>query len=191
MRTPTRSMLRGLFAIVVCVGVAWCFTACIATVAPAASPAAPAVATAVPTVPTAASALLAERNKAVVRRNIEEVWNKRDMTVVDEIYDSSFGPADVKQFITDFLTAFPDWHITIDDMIAEGDKVAIILTERGTQKGTFQGIAPTGKQVKYTAINVYQIANGKIVGFTTDEGDLMPVLQQLGALVQATPPPSH
>lgn len=82
-----------------------------------------------------------------------------------------------------YLTAFPDTHFTIDDMIAEGDRVAIRWTVRATHRGEFEGIAPTGKPVTVTGTMVARIANGKLV-----EGwqnfDALGLLQQIGAIQQ-------
>lgn len=76
--------------------------------------------------------------------------------------------------------SFPDWHEHIEDIIAEGDKVAIRFTSRGTHKEEFQGIPPTGKQVTVSEVAIYRIADWKIVekwGFP----DIVGLLRQLGA----------
>jgi len=112
-----------------------------------------------------------EENKAMVRRSIEEVWNKGNLAVVDETMASSYvlhfpgqdykGPESFKQMVTMTRTAFPDLHMTIEDMVAEEDKVAYHLTMRGTHRGDFMGIAPTGKQVTITGISIHRFAGGK------------------------------
>ena len=132
-----------------------------------------------------------EENKAVLRRNCEEAFNKGDLAVADEniapnyVYHGSGGqefkgPEGFKQFITMLRTAFPDLHLTVEDMVAEGDKVAHRLTIRGTHKGEFMGIAATGKQATTTAITISRFAGGKEVEAWSSL-DLLGIMQQLGA----------
>ena len=109
-----------------------------------------------------------EENKAIVRRATEELFNKNNLAVIDELYATNFvshgTPAmtpdreGYKQFVTMSHTALPDFHTTIEDMIAEGDKVVQRFTARGTHKGEFMGIPPTGKQVTITGIAIDRIA---------------------------------
>jgi steroid delta-isomerase-like uncharacterized protein len=81
-------------------------------------------------------------------------------------------------------TSFPDLTITIEDLIAEGDKVVTRLTARGTHQGTFRGIAPTGRVVSWTGIRIFRIAEGKIVEHWANWDDLS-LLQQLGGRIEA------
>ncbi|HWU37535.1 MAG TPA: ester cyclase, partial [Candidatus Acidoferrum sp.] len=77
--------------------------------------------------------------------------------------------------------AFPDFHNTIEELIAEGDKVVARLTYRGTHRGHLFGIVPTGRQVVYSGIAIFRIAGGKIVdGWVI--GDTLALMQQLGAV---------
>ena len=133
-----------------------------------------------------------EENKAKVRRMIEEVWNKGDLAVVDELVPPNYvyhfpgreeikGPNGLKQFATMLRTAFPDFHITIDDMVAEGDEVACRYTYQGTHKGEFLGIAPTGKQFKATGIMISHIERGKEVE-VWESIDRIGMLQQIGII---------
>ena len=103
-----------------------------------------------------------EVNKASFRRYLEEAWNQSNLEVVDEIFDRYVahqpdgstlerGPEDVKRFVGEFRSAFPDLRIIIEEQIAEGDKVASRGTIRGTHQGEFQGMAPTGKEIKSRA----------------------------------------
>ena len=135
-----------------------------------------------------------EENKAVLRRNCEEAFNKGDLAVADEniapnyVYHGSGGqefkgPEGFKQLITMFRTAFPDLHATIEDMVAEGDKVVHSLKMQGTHKGDFMGIAPTGKQVTITSIDISRFAGGKEVE-ALGIMDLLGMYQQMGV----TPP---
>src|ERR671912_2178490 len=96
-----------------------------------------------------------EQNKATFRRYVEEAGNEGNLELADEIFDRYLahqsdgsvlerGPEDVKRFMGEFRQAFPDFHSTIEDQIAEGDKVVTRWTMRGTHQGEFRGIAPTG-----------------------------------------------
>jgi steroid delta-isomerase-like uncharacterized protein len=91
------------------------------------------------------------------------------------------GLSAYKHFIAPFFTAFPDIQFTTEDMIAEGDTVAVRRTFRGTHKGSLMGIPPTGKQVTTTMMTFNRIANGKIVEGWNNVDDLG-LLQQLGVI---------
>ena len=80
-----------------------------------------------------------------------------------------------------YLTAFPDLHFTVEDLIAEGDKVVARLTVRGTQQGAFMGIPPTGKHVTVTGIDINRLAGGKSVEHWLNM-DTLGLLQQLGVI---------
>ena len=105
---------------------------------------------------------MTEESKNLVRRMYEEVWNKGRLEVIDEIcalgyvgigpYGDELGPESVKRGVASRRTAFPDIHVTIEDMIAEADKVIARLTFRGTHRGEFQGIPSTEKEVIWTGI---------------------------------------
>ena len=138
-----------------------------------------------------------EENKALVRRWYEEVFNQKNLAAVGEFCDPQIiehdlppglpaGSEGTKQLIGMFLAAFPDFHITAEDLIAEGDKVASRFTVRGTHKGEFMGIPPTGKQVTMTGIQIPRIANGKMVENWLNL-DMLGLLQQLGVV----PPPGQ
>src|SRR6266566_4202929 len=101
-----------------------------------------------------------EDNKALVRRCYDEVHNKKNLAAINEFLDPNGidhaappglpgGLEGAKQFVSMFLTAFPDYHVTFEDMIAEGDKVVCRLTWHGTHQGKFMGIPPTGKHVTF------------------------------------------
>jgi steroid delta-isomerase-like uncharacterized protein len=132
-----------------------------------------------------------EDNKADVRRGYEEGFNQRNLAVFDELMASDYvwhiasttvqGREPAKQLISRFLTAFPDGRYTIEDMIAEGDRVVVRQTFHGTHQGDFMGMAPTGKQVTVTEIEIFRIANGKSVENWTNSDDLG-LLQQLGVV---------
>ncbi len=136
-----------------------------------------------------------EENKAIERRFIKEVVNKGDLAVLDELLATNFvdhsAPPGVapdregyKQFFAMTHSAFPDFHSTLEDMFAEGDKVVQRFTARGTHKGEFMGIPPTGKQVTITGIGIHRITGGKIVEDWVNM-DMLGMMVQLGVV----PPP--
>jgi predicted ester cyclase len=136
-----------------------------------------------------------EQNKAIVANYLQEM-DRGNTAVLREvlahdaiIHFPGFPPMDVQATVQGaemFYAAFPDLSHNIDDLIAEGDKVVLRATDRGTHQGEFQGIAPTGKYVTITLIAIYRIAGGKIVEMW-EEIDMLGLLQQIGATVQ---PPS-
>jgi steroid delta-isomerase-like uncharacterized protein len=133
--------------------------------------------------------LSAEENKAIFRRYMEEVFNQGNLEVAEEIVDryvshqpdgSTFerGPEDVKRFVGEFRSAFPDLRISIDDQIAEGDKVVTRVTLRGTHQGLFRGTAPTGKEVEINGITIFRFSSeGKVVE-SWDSYDQFRVMRQ-------------
>ena len=135
----------------------------------------------------------AERNKATFRRYVEEVGNDGNLDLADEIFDRyrahppdgsvlERGPEDVKRFMGEFREGFPDFHSTIEDMVAEGDKVVSSWTMRGTHQGEFRGIAPTGKQIAVTGIGIFRFSpEGKVIE-SWDNFDQLGMMRQLGAL---------
>ena len=135
-----------------------------------------------------------EENKAIFRRIVEEGFNKGNLAIVDELVatnhvnhtDNVHGPEEYKQFITMYRTAFPDLHMTIEDQIAEGNKVVNRWTSRGTHKGDLMGIPPTGKQTTVTGMYVARIIGGKIVE-EWGNLDALGMMQQLGVV----PPPGQ
>ncbi len=136
-------------------------------------------------------------NKALVRRLYEAI-NQRNFDIFDEVLapnyvhrsspEYQFNRQQLKEFTINFgLVAFPDLHVTIDEMIAEDDKVMARWTQRGTHRGPFLDIPPTGKQISYSGINIFQIANGQIVE-DTPYWDFNVIVQQLKAPSEE---PSH
>jgi steroid delta-isomerase-like uncharacterized protein len=138
---------------------------------------------------------MSENNKAVVHRLLDEVWNKGNLSLVDELFTPNFefhdastpdlgrGPESEKKRVTLYRNAFPDLRITIEDMIAEGETVVTRWSCRGTHKGDLSGIAPTGKQITISGITVGRFANGKIAqGYAN--WDALGLMQQLGVVPQ-------
>jgi steroid delta-isomerase-like uncharacterized protein len=134
----------------------------------------------------------AEENKAIIQ-SVEEALNRGDWDVVDRLFAASYvdhdpsraglppGPEGVKQAWSMFRAAFPDLQVTIEDMIAEGDKVAVRGVVRGTHQGELMGIPPTGKQVTATLIDVNRIESGKLVERWAEQ-DNLGMMQQLGVI---------
>jgi len=134
-----------------------------------------------------------EENKALARRLIEEAWNQGNLAVVDELLVYDHVPHHpmigdqppsrelYKQFIVRTRAAFPDMHATIEDQVAEGDKVVTHWSVQGTHHGVFQGHSPTGKQMRVTGIVIDRIVDGKVVEgwMVMDTHDQM---QQLGLI---------
>jgi serine phosphatase RsbU (regulator of sigma subunit) len=131
----------------------------------------------------------AEENKAIFRRYVEEVPNQGNLEVTDEIFDRYLshqadgstlerGPEDVKRFTEEYRSAFPDWRISIDEQIAEGDKVVNRVTLRGTHQRQFRDMAPTGKEVELKAVTIFRFSpEGKVVE-TWDYFDQLRLMRQ-------------
>jgi predicted ester cyclase len=136
--------------------------------------------------------MAAEDNKTIVRRLLEEPWTG-NFDVIDECVDANYvgydpsnpeplrGPQGVKDFVQQYLGAFSDGRITVDEQIAEGDMVATRWTGRGTHDGELMGIAPTRKQATVSGITMSRLQNGKVVEEWTN-WDTLGMLQQLGAV---------
>jgi steroid delta-isomerase-like uncharacterized protein len=134
----------------------------------------------------------AEQNKSIVRRWIEEGWNKGNLAVVDQVYAPNFiqhepPPMQVnssqalKQYVGAYLAAFPDLHFTIEDLVAEGDKVVWRFTSTGTQTGPFMGIPITNKTGKISGLVEFRLENSRIVEAWVNI-DSLGLLQQLGVI---------
>lgn len=132
-----------------------------------------------------------ETNTALIRRHFDEIWNQRRLDLADELVDPAYhshfplpgqpsGIAGFTYAVQLLHTSFPDLTITVEDLIAQGDKVVARLTARGTHLGTFRSIPPTGQVVQWTGIRIFRIADGKIVEHWANWDDLS-LLHQLGA----------
>lgn len=133
-----------------------------------------------------------EQNKSIVRRWIEEGWNKHNLNVIDEVYAPNFiqhepEPQTVnnrealKQYVGAYLTAFPDLQLFIEDLIAEGDKVVWRFVSNGTHSGPFMGMPATGKRGIITGIVVFRLENSRIAESWVNI-DALGLLQQLGVI---------
>ena len=130
--------------------------------------------------------------KALLRRWIDEVWTNGDVGLLDQLHTPGFrdrtgnpgvtpDTAGMKQFILRFRAAFPDAVITIEDMVAEGDRVAARWTMRGTHTGEFNGIPATGRPFTMAGFGLMRIQDGRIAELWHLEDDLA-VLRQLGII---------
>jgi steroid delta-isomerase-like uncharacterized protein len=138
--------------------------------------------------------MLSETNKTVSRRFFEEVFGKGKLNVLDEIIANDhvnsgpgslpglpMGPEGTKQLVTVYRNAFPDVHFTIDEQVAEGDKVVTRWSAHGTHQGELAGIPATGKSSTVTGIAVDRIVNGKIAE-SWGIFDQFGMMQQLGVI---------
>jgi predicted ester cyclase len=124
-----------------------------------------------------------EVNKAIVRREQEELWNHTgNLDAAEELFVSDYAEA-AKQEAADFRRGFPDVVSTIEDLIAEADKVVARWRSRATHRGEYMGIPPTGKEVEFTGISVYRIEGGRIAESWNSE-DQLGLLLQIGAVPQ-------
>jgi steroid delta-isomerase-like uncharacterized protein len=133
-----------------------------------------------------------EANKAVIRRVFEEVWNRGDLNRIDELFAPDFvrhgappdalpGPEGEEQHRAAFRAAFPDLVITADDMVAEGDRVAVRYTWHGTYQGTWPGIPRSGVPVTMTGMAIHRVVGGRVAALWV-VGDELGLLRQLGAV---------
>jgi steroid delta-isomerase-like uncharacterized protein len=138
---------------------------------------------------------MSEHNKAIVRRLFTELWNNGNLSVAGEVFAPNYahydpstpdfgrGPDSEKKRAALYRTAFPDLHLTIEDVIAEGETVMTRWSCRGTHKGDLNGIAPTGKHITISGVTVARVSNGKIVeGYVN--WDALGLMQQLGVVPQ-------
>jgi steroid delta-isomerase-like uncharacterized protein len=136
---------------------------------------------------------MSEQNKTVVRRLFDELWNKGNLSVADELFTPNYnhhdtstpdvgrGPDSEKKRATLYRTAFPDLRLMIEDIIAEGETVVARWSCRGTHKGDLNGVAPTGKQFTISGVSIARFSGGKMA-----EGwinwDALGLMQQLGVV---------
>ncbi|MGC1416135.1 MAG: ester cyclase [Candidatus Acidiferrum sp.] len=136
---------------------------------------------------------MSEQNKTNVRRLFEEVWNKGQVAVADELFASTYthhdsstpdlgrGPEGEKKRVALYRNAFPDIRFTVEDMLAEGETVVARWSCRGTHKGELNGIAPTGKQFNITGQSIARFTNGKMFeGYVN--WDALGLMHQLGVV---------
>lgn len=139
---------------------------------------------------------LEERNKELVHRMNEEVWNKGNLEILDELFSQDFvrhflpngsetrGLDQFRDHVSNHRKAFPDWAEDIKLVVAEGNLVATQFTSTGTNDGNFLGNPPTGKQIHINEMSIYRIVDGKIVEQWLIP-DLMSLNRQLGFIAQS------
>jgi steroid delta-isomerase-like uncharacterized protein len=131
------------------------------------------------------------RNKALMRRFYEELWSKGNLEAIPELVAKDFvdhqapvgqpsGREELAGLVVMWRTGFPDMQETVEDLISEGDKVVGRFLMRGTHRGEFMGVAPTGRSVTMSGIDVVRVADGKISEFWYAE-QMLGLMQQLGA----------
>lgn len=134
---------------------------------------------------------MSEESKAVARRWMNDLWNQGNLLVADEIIAPTYAVHDSgtpgrtggiegeKQAVRMYRAVFPDLQFTIEDMVGEGDRVAVAYTARGTHQGELMGVPATDRQVVVTLISILRIGNGKITEQRIN-WDTLGMLRQLG-----------
>jgi steroid delta-isomerase-like uncharacterized protein len=135
-------------------------------------------------------------NKAIVRRYFNEIMSQGNLEVIDQLMADDFvikvaglhdpfrGPEGMKQFVTGLRSAFADMQFTIEELVAEGDRVACRFTSFSSHQGEFAGVPPSGNPVKDRGTDLFRIVNGKIVEVLVTDNALG-VMQQIGAIPTA------
>lgn len=131
-----------------------------------------------------------EANKTLARRIYAEL-NKGNLAIIDEVVTADYvchnptrpvhGPDELKRFITELNTPFPDMQFVVEDVVAEGDFVVVRLTGRGTHQVETPGVPPTGKQITVTEINIHRIIHGKVAESWLEYAELA-IWKQLGVI---------
>jgi steroid delta-isomerase-like uncharacterized protein len=141
----------------------------------------------------------AEENKAIARRADEELFDRGNLEVADELFAPNFvyhdpasgedwrGPQSVKQYATMLRAAFPDLHYSVEDQIAEGGKVVTRYTASGTHQGELMRMAPTGNRAEITGISITRIEEGKIEEIW-ENYDTLGMMRQLGVISEPGQP---
>lgn len=134
-----------------------------------------------------------EQNKTLVRQLIEEVFNQGNVSLANEIVSPDYveheplppgmpqGREGFEMIVHMLQSAFPDFKATIEDIVAEDDKVVIRMTWSGTQQAEFMGLPASGKQMSIAIIDIFRLADGKFVDHW-GVSDMMTMMQQLGAM---------
>ena len=142
-----------------------------------------------------------DEHKALVRRFLDVVWHQGDLAAIGEFYADAFvgenpgapggmrGPEGMRQLVATFRAAFPDVRFTVEDQVAEGDRVVTRWTARGTQQGDLPGLPATGRPARVPGITASRMVGGKIVEEWA-AWDQLGLLQQLGALPGPGQPPT-
>jgi steroid delta-isomerase-like uncharacterized protein len=115
---------------------------------------------------------ISQQNKTLARRWFEDLWNRVDLDAAAEILSAVFvehlthererGIEELKEYVTIYRNAFPDIQNTVEKIVAEGNIVAVLWRSRGTHHGEFMGFGPTGREVTFTGMRQFRIAENKI-----------------------------
>jgi steroid delta-isomerase-like uncharacterized protein len=134
-----------------------------------------------------------EQNKSIARRYLEDVWDRNDESLIDQLIASDYlvhdpgtpgrvgQPAGEKQVMAMYRGVFPDLHFVVEDVVGDGDQAVVRWRASGTHRGALMGIPPTGKRVEGTGMWIHRIAGGKVVE-EWGQSDVLGLLQQLGAI---------
>ena len=131
--------------------------------------------------------MFSEQNKILARRFYDEILNSRKMDVADEILSTQYvdhsasapGLENFKQYLAMITSVFPDIQVTVEDLVADENKVAVRLTVSGTQHGSFRGFPGTGRPASWTGMDLISVSSGKITE-RWSERDFLSMLLQLG-----------
>jgi steroid delta-isomerase-like uncharacterized protein len=136
---------------------------------------------------------MSDENKQAARRIFSEVWNEGTIAILEELVAPDVvdhnpvapnlppGLQGFRAVFMTFLSAFPDLHMTVEDMISDGDKVVVRWTASGSQQGPLMGIPPTSKTIHVSGIEIYRFAGGKIADHWGNF-DMLGLLQQIGVV---------
>jgi len=142
-----------------------------------------------------------EENEALVGRFYDEVWNRGNVRVAEEVFAEDYvrhdlrpteaeaGPAGQAKIATDFRAAFPDLRMELDLILGEGDLVAARWTAEGTNTGPWAGRPPSGKHARFSGVNIFRFQDGKVAELWNHRDDLG-LMQQLGAEIYAGAAPT-
>lgn len=127
-------------------------------------------------------------NEEVARRFFEELWNRGDLAVADELLSPAHvhhigehrleGPEGVKDAVTSFREAFPDLHFAVEDVVSDGDRVVVRWIATGTQEGPFYDLAATGRAARWSGMDLVRLEGGRIVELWAN-ADSMTLFEQL------------
>ena len=144
---------------------------------------------------------MSEENKAVVRRWFEEVWNQGREATIDELFPAEgvahglgdsesdvHGPTEFKTFAANIRGSIPNTRIRVEDILSEGDRVAVRVILEGTHTGQGLGVPPTGRRVSIQWIIILRMVDGQIVE-AWNSYDQLGLLRQIGALPDLNTPP--
>ena len=126
---------------------------------------------------------LNKEHKQMMVELFEQVWCKGDIEAADKFYAPGDILEGIKQFGRKLYASFPDWQVTINEMVAEDDKIVVYWTGRGTHQGEWQGVAPTGRYISVSGMDIEHLSRGKIV----NEDGIVDMMEMMGQLTSENP----